>query len=115
MSKLHKALILFLVFGLVVVFTGYKIGHAEKTVGDVDVLAKSQTKDYQQFDGNTIANWLGNDGQIVTQVVTGSSGMEWPKGSNKTIDYASGIWLCGKDPHLLHRCNLRETFESPYG
>ncbi|MBN1481530.1 hypothetical protein EH223_04130 [candidate division KSB1 bacterium] len=99
MSKLHKALILFLVFGLVVVATGYKIGHAAKRAADGDLsLAKPLAKDYQQFDGNTIACWMGNDGQIVTQVVTGGSGMEWPKGSNKTIDYASGIWLCGKDP-----------------
>jgi hypothetical protein len=60
-------------------------------------LFKALPSEYVQFDGNTIADWLANDGSVVTQRKTGSSGMEWPKGSTKTIDYASGIWLCGID------------------
>jgi len=51
-----------------------------------------------QFDGNTIACWMQNTGQVVSHKVTGSSGMEWPRGSNNTIDYASGLWLVGKTP-----------------
>ncbi|HEX9614338.1 MAG TPA: hypothetical protein VGA55_02485, partial [Bacteroidota bacterium] len=37
-----------------------------------------------------------NNGQFVSHVVTGNSGMEWPKGSYNLIDFASGIWIAGK-------------------
>lgn len=59
-------------------------------------LAKPAALSAEQFDGNTIACWMENIGLIVSQNVTGGSGMEWPKGSNKTIDYASGLWMLGK-------------------
>ncbi len=63
------------------------------------MLAKPVTQGYsEQFDANTIACWITNNGKIVDNDVTGSSGMEWPKGTNKTIDYASGLWIVGKDP-----------------
>jgi hypothetical protein len=53
---------------------------------------------HEQFDANTIAAWMSNNGKIVDNDVTGGSGMEWPKGTNKTIDYASGLWVIGQAP-----------------
>ncbi len=59
-------------------------------------LAKTLIRDSGQFDGNRIADWMENNGMFVSQRVTGNSGMEWPKGSGKLINYASGIWVAGK-------------------
>ena len=60
-------------------------------------LAKGSELVSEQFDGNTIACWMENNGLIVSHHVTGGSGLEWPKGTNKTIDYASGLWMFGKN------------------
>jgi hypothetical protein len=61
-------------------------------------LAKTTVFVYEQFDANSIACWLSNKGSVVSFGVTGTAGMEWPKGSNKTLDFASGLWLAGKTP-----------------
>ncbi len=45
---------------------------------------------------NRIGNYITNNGQLVSQIPTGSAGMEWPVGSNNRINFASGIWLAGK-------------------
>lgn len=44
---------------------------------------------------NRIGTYLTNDGAIVDWHPTGSAGMEWPVGSGKTINFASGLWLAG--------------------
>jgi hypothetical protein len=44
---------------------------------------------------NRIGNYFSNDGQMVTHVVASGPGMEWPVGSGKTINFASGIRLAG--------------------
>jgi hypothetical protein len=51
--------------------------------------------DHAHFDANSIDCIMSNDGLIVDHRVTGRSGMEWPKGTGKTIDFASGLWLAG--------------------
>lgn len=66
--------------------------------GKVSNLAKTTAYVHEQFDANAIACWMSNNGSIVSFIITGSSGMEWPKGSNKTIDFTSGLWLVGKTP-----------------
>jgi hypothetical protein len=99
MKKTHKILTIALILTLGVLVTNANVGFADKRVGaGVDNLQKAAEFQHAQFDGNTIANWLANDGIIVSHRKTGSSGMEWPKGSGKTIDYASGLWLAGKAP-----------------
>jgi hypothetical protein len=60
-----------------------------------EILAKPTAVSHAHFDGNTIDCIMTNDGLIVDDRVTGSSGMEWPKGTGKTIDFASGLWLAG--------------------
>ncbi len=57
---------------------------------------RTTQSDTNRFDGNSIACWMENNGQIVSHKITGRGGMEWPKGSGKTIDYASGLWILGK-------------------
>ena len=59
-------------------------------------LAKTYIKDSGQFDGNRIRDDMENTGMIVSHRITGHSGMEWPKGANLFIDFASGMWLAGK-------------------
>ncbi|MDZ7725131.1 MAG: hypothetical protein U5R06_20525 [candidate division KSB1 bacterium] len=61
-------------------------------------LSKTATlSDHFEYNANTIASWVTNNGKIVDNDVVGGSGMEWPAGSDKTIDYASGLWIAGKD------------------
>lgn len=44
---------------------------------------------------NRIGVYTTNNGQLVSNIPTGSAGMEWPLGSNNFINYASGIWVAG--------------------
>jgi len=60
------------------------------------LLGKTLIADSGQFDGNRIRNDLENNGMLVSHRITGHSGMEWPKGSHKYINFASGIWIAGK-------------------
>lgn len=99
MKQILKSSILILLLGLFVLLTSYRAGYSDTRWQDSRArLAKPAEFQHVQFNGNTIANWLANDGLIVSHRKTGNSGMEWPKGSGKTIDFASGIWLAGKDP-----------------
>jgi hypothetical protein len=95
MKKFSYTFITLAVLVLLIVATGVKLVYSE--ANQRADLAKPSEFGFAQFDGNTIADWLTNDGSIVTNRKTQASGMEWPKGSAKTIDYASGLWLCGKD------------------
>ena len=52
--------------------------------------------DTGSFDGNKIKNDLENNGMIVSHRPSGHSGMEWPAGTNKYSNFASGIWFAGK-------------------
>jgi len=55
----------------------------------------------QAFDGNRIFTYMANNGQIVTQKKTASSGMYWPSfASGKQINYSSGVWVSGKINNL---------------
>jgi hypothetical protein len=66
------------------------------TVGNInEPLIKPLAVSHDTFNVNTISCLMTNDGLIVDDRITGSSGMEWPKGSDKTIDFASGLWLVG--------------------
>jgi len=61
-------------------------------------LAKTMTDtDLGYFNGNRIWSYMENDGSIVTADYDGNSGMYWPsRGSLKTINFASGVWVSGK-------------------
>ena len=48
------------------------------------------------FDGNRIDNDLMNNGMIVSHLVSGRSGMSWPKGNGTQTIYASGVWFGAK-------------------
>lgn len=96
MKKLVKSILVFSALAIVLTFLLNPQVLMSKPENDAK-LAKPLVIDSQQFDGNRIANWLTNNGKIVDNDVTGNSGMEWPKGSNNTIDYASGLWIAGKD------------------
>ncbi len=51
---------------------------------------------------NRIGDYITNNGQLVSHIPRGGSGMEWPAGSGKTIVFASGIWLAGmKDGEIV--------------
>jgi|GEM_PF-1043149 len=82
------------------VASGLRQGGSPKEVPVV----KLSTFDHAHFDANTIDCALSNDGLIVDHRVTGSSGMEWPRGTGKTVDFASGLWLAGigHDDGMIH-------------
>jgi hypothetical protein len=62
---------------------------------DREPLAKPTMVSHEHFDGNTIDCLMTNNGAIVDSRVYSSSAMMWPKGTDKFIDYGSGLWLLG--------------------
>ncbi len=57
--------------------------------------AKTATLEHELWDGNQISTYHGNHGDFVSYHVTGNSGLEWPKGSQKTAVFQAGLWLAG--------------------
>jgi hypothetical protein len=55
-----------------------------------------QLFDLRAFQPNRIKTDVSNSGNFVSWFRTGDAGMEWPAGSRKTINFASGIWVLGK-------------------
>jgi len=55
-----------------------------------------QIADVNNFVFNSISVDIENNGMLVSHRFSGSSGMEWPLGTNKFIDYCSGIWFAGQ-------------------
>ncbi|BFN37188.1 hypothetical protein FMIA91_10670 [Fidelibacter multiformis] len=51
------------------------------------------TVDYGQFDGNRICTWTSNVGDWVSYRATSYPGMEWPKGSEISNVFQSGLFL----------------------
>jgi hypothetical protein len=49
-----------------------------------------------QMNANTISTWFRNNGSFNRNPVTGNSGFEWPKNTNKFVRYASGICIGAK-------------------
>ena len=85
---------LFFVLFLSIITTGLE---AARRSGNGKVLPGIRYKaDSGRFDGNRISDDLENNGMLVSHRITGHSGMEWPKGSHKYINYASGLWVAGK-------------------
>jgi hypothetical protein len=62
----------------------------------ISSLLKSNVLVLEKFDGNRISADVENTGQYVSYHRTGDAGLEWPKGSHKTADFAAGIWVAGK-------------------
>ena len=85
---------LFFVLFLSIITTGLE---AARRSSDGKVLPGIRYKaDSGRFDGNRISDDLENNGMLVSHRITGHSGMEWPKGSHKYINFASGLWIAGK-------------------
>ena len=99
MTKIIGYLTIFLILaiGIFLVANNQAAYAATKGQAQGNSLAKAYELMHERFDGNTIASWVRNNGNIVDYHKTGGSGMEWPKGSGKTIDFQSGLWLAGKD------------------
>lgn len=51
--------------------------------------------DQKLFNINNISTWYRNNGSYNRNPVSGNSGFEWPKGTNKFARYASGLWAGG--------------------
>jgi len=102
MIQIKRYLTVFLMLAFTV---GLVFGPAVFAKSDKEgALGKTSTEGlWLQFDGNRIATYVTNDGIYVNPWITGQSGMEWPKGSGKTIDFAAGFWLIGLDDSSLVR------------
>ncbi|MCX6169754.1 MAG: T9SS type A sorting domain-containing protein [Ignavibacteriales bacterium] len=50
----------------------------------------------RQIDANNISMWTLRDGRFSINPVYNIAGLEWPKGSGKTLAYSSGIWVAAK-------------------
>jgi len=64
--------------------------------GKIGSILKTPVLMIGKFDVNRISADVYNTGEYVTYHRTGDSGLEWPKGSGKTADFAAGIWFGGK-------------------
>lgn len=51
--------------------------------------------DFVKMDANRISTFIRNNGSFNRDPGTGNAGFEWPKGTGKTANYASGLWLGG--------------------
>ncbi len=58
-------------------------------------LSKINLKGWKYFDVNTIKANINASGPYCDYLQTNSSGLFWPKGTNKTAVYTAGIWLIG--------------------
>ena len=72
------------------------VGSSELPATSVNHSESSRYLDSRSFVFNNIAVDMENNGMLVSHRLTGHSGMEWPNGSGKYIDFASGIWFAGK-------------------
>ena len=68
-----------------------------ETRGPRRIQSNSQTfTSYAFFDANRIGAWISNLGEFTSDEPEGSnSGMFWPRGTTKTINYQAGIWVAG--------------------
>ncbi|NOZ07962.1 MAG: hypothetical protein GXO91_03670, partial [FCB group bacterium] len=63
--------------------------------GPADNLNLTRTFDSGNYIFNAISVDMENNGMLVSHRLSGHSGMEWPVGTDKYIDFASGIWFAG--------------------
>jgi hypothetical protein len=67
------------------------------------------------FDGNRCNVRGQNTGQYVSHLLTNTAAFEWPKGTNKFIDYAAGIWIIGKTGGEFRTANAEYAVETAPG
>ncbi len=67
------------------------------------------------FDVNRCNDRGQNTGQYVSHLLTNTSGFEWPKGTNKTIVYAAGVWVIGKVGNEKRSANCEYSVETAPG
>lgn len=69
--------------------------NAEENNFDTKRLTKPFVLSSNNFDGNRIDCDIQNNGMFVSHVVSGRSGLSWPKGYGTQTIFASGLWLGG--------------------
>ncbi len=99
MKKLLKSrtslLILFCVIASTILDAGQKAEWL-KVTHNASLRKTAIRRNFAPFDINAISTFIGNDGTFNRDPITLNSGFEWPNGSRKYANYASGIWLGGK-------------------
>ena len=71
------------------------MGGLPKGKGPLRKLSKAAIQSFEFFDANRIGSWVTNVGELVSFRKTNNSGMIWPRGTTKTINFTSGIWIGG--------------------
>ncbi len=61
-----------------------------------NVPQKVSLRGWKYFDGNSIKCNINSSGPYADYLQTNSSGLFWPKGTNKTPVYTSGLWVIGR-------------------
>jgi hypothetical protein len=118
MKNFKNSIVIMLAMGILVSGLLYaKEASGERIVKGRD-LQKPTVAQTGSFDGNRIQNDFENNGMIVSQNVSGRSGMSWPVGNNTQTVYASGIWvggLIGNIPHVSAGEYAGEYVSGPWG
>ena len=55
-----------------------------------------------KFDVNNISMWIQRNGSFAHNLLYQDPGFEWPKGENKNVIYASGVWIGAEINGELH-------------
>jgi len=83
-------------FLMAIVLTGL-VDAKERPGRKVYGIAKTLINDdFKYMDVNRISTPIRNNGSFNRDPHTGNAGFEWPKGTGKTANYASGLWVGGK-------------------
>ena len=94
-KKLNLALLItFIVYAALPAVYAEKRAEGDETSLS-ERMAKAAVLEFDLWDGNQISTYHRNNGAVVDHNATGDSGLEWPKGSGKTANFASGIWMAG--------------------
>ncbi len=80
---------------LTILFLSSSLNADVRRLGNSSGLTKTSTLEFILYDANQIRSYVGNNGHIVSQIPTGDSGLEWPKGSGNAAVFASGLWVAG--------------------
>lgn len=80
---------------LIVLLHSAQLCAEDKSSKRIHKSTSAQLRGWKFFDGNNIKANINASGPFCDYLQTGSSGMFWPKGTNKTAMYTAGIWLAG--------------------
>jgi hypothetical protein len=92
--RTHK--VIYLVLLLLLIGSNSTSAKGPESTMKNSILNKAAIQEWKFFDINTIYCTINSAGPYADYLRTNSSGLFWPKGTNKTAVFTAGIWIIGK-------------------